>query len=133
MTELRRRMDEAMIVRGCAVRTRETHVEAVPGLAEHYRLSPDLITDAEIQAYLLFLIRDRQQSWSTCNIVVRGLRFVYHETLERDRMSFSIPSPRQPGKLPALLSREEVQRLTAHAPNLTHRTMLLTTYAAGLR
>ncbi|MBI2829317.1 MAG: tyrosine-type recombinase/integrase, partial [Acidobacteria bacterium] len=31
------------------------------------------------------------------------------------------------------LSREEVQRLIAHAPNLTHRTMLLTTYAAGLR
>ena len=126
MTELRRRMDEAMIVRGFAVRTRETYLDVVKGLAKHYRRSPDLITDAEIQAYVLYLIRDRQRSWSTCHIVVYGLRFFYHETLPRDRTTFTISSPRQPGKLPALLSREEVQRLIAHAPHLTHRTMLLT-------
>ena len=133
MTELRRRMDDAMIVRGFAVRTRETYLDVVRGLAKHYRRSPDLITDEEIQAYLLYLIRDRQRSWSTCHIVVHGLRFLYHETLKRDRTTFSIPSPRQPGKLPALLSREEVQRLIAQASNEKHRMMLLTTYAGGLR
>jgi site-specific recombinase XerD len=133
MTELRRRMDDAMIVRGFAVRTRETYWDVVRGLAKHYRRSPDLITDEEVQAYLLYLIRDRQRSWSTCNIVVHGLRFLYHETLHRDRSTFAIPSPRQPGKLPALLSREEVQRLIAQASHPTYRTMLLTTYAGGLR
>ena len=133
MTELRRQMDEAMIVRGFADRTRETYLWAVSGLATFYHRSPDLISDAEIQAYLLHLIRDRQRSWSTCNIVVHGLRFLYHETLRRDRTTFSIPSPRQPGKLPALLSREEVQHLIAHATNFKHRTMLMTTYAGGLR
>lgn len=65
--------------------------------------------------------------------MVHGLRFLYHTTLKRERTTFCIPSPRQAGKLPALLSRDEVQRLIAHAPNLKHRTMLLTTYAAGLR
>jgi len=133
MTELRRRMDDAMIVRGFAVRTRETYLDVVRGLAKHDRRSPDLITDEEIPAYLLYLIRDRQRSWSTGNIVVHGLRFLYHETLHRDRTTFSIPSPRQPGKLPALLSREEVQRLIGQASHQTHRTMLLTTYAGGLR
>jgi site-specific recombinase XerD len=126
-------MDDDMIVRGFAVRTRETYLDVVRGLAKHYRRSPDLITDEEVQAYLLYLIRDRQRSWSTCNIVVHGLRFLYHETLKRDRMTFAIPSPRQPGKLPALLSRDEVQRLIAHTSHQTSRTMLLTTYAGGLR
>jgi len=126
-------MDDDMVVRGMAVRTRETYLWAVTGLAKFYRRPPDRISDEEIQAYLLHLIRDRQRSWSTCNIVVHGLRFLYHTTLKRDRTTFSIPSPRQPGKLPALLSREEVQCLIAHAPNLKHRIMLLTTYAAGLR
>ena len=133
MTELRRRMDEAMIVRGMADRTRETYLWAVTGLAKFYHRSPDQIADAEVQAYLLHLIRDRQRSWSTCNIVVHGLRFFYHETLKRDRTTFCIPSPRQPGTLPALLSREEVRHLIAHAANLKHRTMLMTTYAGGLR
>ena len=133
MTELRRRMDEDMVVRGMADRTRETYLAAVTGLAKFYRRSPDRISDEEVQAYLLHLIRDRHRSWSTCNIVVNALRFFYHTTLKRDRTSFDIPRPRQPGKLPALLSRDEVQRLIAQAPNARHRTMLLTTYAAGLR
>ncbi len=58
MTELRQRMDEAMIVRGFADRTRETYLWAVSGLAKFYRRSPDLISDAEIQAYLLHVIRE---------------------------------------------------------------------------
>ena len=133
MTELRRRMDEDMIVRGMADRTRETYLAAVTGLAKFYRRSPDRISDEEVQAYLLYLIRERHRSWNTCHIVVHGLRFLYHTTLKRDRTSFTIPSMRQAGKLPVLLSREDVQRLIAHAANLKHRTMLQTTYAAGLR
>jgi len=62
MTELRRRMDEDMVVRGMADRTRETYLWAVTGLARFYHRSPDQISDAEVQAYLLHLIRDRQRS-----------------------------------------------------------------------
>jgi integrase/recombinase XerD len=133
MTELRRRMDEDMIVRGMADRTRESYLWAVTGLATFYHRSPDQISDGEVQAYLLHLIRDRQRAWNTCHIVVHGLRFFYHTTLKRDRTTFSIPTPRQAGKLPAILSRDEVQRLIAHAARPKQRTMLMTTYAAGLR
>ena len=122
-----------MLTRGCADRTRESYLEEVTGLARFYRRSPDQITDAEIQAYVVHLLRDRQLSWSTCNIVVCGLRFFYHITLKRDHATFSIPSPRQSGTLPIVLSREEVQRLLTHAAHPTHRTMLMTAYAAGLR
>jgi site-specific recombinase XerD len=126
-------MDEDMQVRGMADRTRETYLWAVSGLATFYRRAPDRISDQEIQAYLLHLIRERQRSWSTCNIVVQALRFLYHTTLKRDRMTFSVPTPRRPGTLPAILSRAEVERLIAHVRNQKHRTMILTTYAAGLR
>jgi site-specific recombinase XerD len=126
-------MDDDMMVRGMADRTRETYVRAVTGLARHYHRSPEQMSDDEVQAYLLHLIRDRQRSWSTCNITVNALRFLYHTTLKRDRTTFTIPAPRQRQKLPAILSREEVEQVIAHAPNPKHRTMLLTTYAAGLR
>ena len=133
MTELRRRMDDDMLARGFADRTRESYLWAVTGLARFYRRSPDQITDEEVQAYLIHLIRVRQRSWSTCNVAMNGLRFFYHTTLKRNRTTFTIPTPRQSGKLPMVLSREEVQRLLTHATNQRHRTMLMTTYAAGLR
>ena len=133
MTELRRRMEDDMVARGLADRTRESYLWAVTGLARFYRRPPDQISDDEVQAYLVHLLRERQRSWSTCNVVANGLRFFYHTTLKRDRTTFAIPSPRQRQKLPAILSREEVEQVIAHATNLKHRTMLLTTYAAGLR
>lgn len=133
MTKLRRRMDDDMVARGFADRTRESYLWAVTGLARFYHRSPDQISDAEIQAYLVHLLRDRQRSWSTCNVVANGLRFFYHTTLKRDRTTFTIPAPRQRQKLPAILSREDIERVIAHVSNPKHRTMLLTTYAAGLR
>jgi integrase/recombinase XerD len=133
MTELRRRMDDDMLARGFADRTRESYLWAVTGLARFYHRAPDQIADEEVQAYLVHLIRDRKRSWSTCNVVVNGLRFFYHTTLKRDRTTFTIPSPRQSGKLPMVLSRDEVHRLLAHAANQKHQTMLMTKYAAGLR
>ena len=131
MTELRRRND--MIIRGMADKTREAYLWAVTGLAKFHRRSPDQISDEEVQAYLLHLIRDRHRAWSTCNIVVQGLRFLYHTTLKRARTTFTIPSPRQSGKLPVLLSREEVQRLLAATHTRKQYAILATTYGAGLR
>jgi integrase/recombinase XerD len=133
MTELRRRMDDDMVARGFAERTRESYLWAVTGLARFYRRPPDRISDEEVQAYLVHLLRERQRSWSTCNVVANRLRFFFHTTLKRDRVTFTIPAPRQRQTLPAILSREDVERIVAHAPNPKYRTMLLTTYAAGLR
>jgi len=80
-----------------------------------YRRPPDGIADEEVQAYLVHLLRDRQRSWSTCNVVANGLRFFFHTTLKRDRTTFTIPAPRQRQKLPAILSREEVEQVIAQA------------------
>jgi site-specific recombinase XerD len=126
-------MDDDMLARGLADRTRESYLWAVTGLAQFYRRSPDRISDEDVQAYLVHLLRDRHRSWSTCNIVLNGLRFFYHTTLKRHRTTFTIPAARHSGKLPVVLSRDEVQRLINATPNLRQRTMLLTTYAAGLR
>ena len=65
--------------------------------------------------------------------MVNGLRFFYHTTLKRDRTTFTIPSPRQSGKLPVVLSREEVQQLLSQTTTQQYRTMLMVIYAAGLR
>ena len=55
MTELRNRMDEAMVLRGFSPRTRESYLACVRALAKHYRQPPDVIDGPQIQAYLLHL------------------------------------------------------------------------------
>jgi len=133
MGELRKQMDGDLVVRGMAVRTRESYLGAVAGLAKYYGRRPDRINEQEVQQYLLYLIEQRKLAWSSCNIVAQGLKFFYRVTLKRPEAQFQIPRARQPQKLPQILSREEVVALIECTVNLKHRAILMTAYGAGLR
>jgi len=133
MSELRTRMDNDMLLRGMADRTRESYVAAVARMVKFYRRSPEQVSAPEVQAYLLHMLQEEKLSWSTCNIAAHALRFLYHTTLGRDRTQFCIPAAKQPSRLPEILSQEEIVRLFDATPNPKHRALLMTTYAAGLR
>lgn len=53
MTELKKRMLEDLQSHGYSNRTQELYLCAVCQLAEHYKKSPDLITEDEGRDYLL--------------------------------------------------------------------------------
>jgi integrase/recombinase XerD len=133
MSELRDRMIRDMTVRGFAPRTHQAYIAAVVRLAKHYRRAPDQITSDEVQTYLAHLIQERKLSWSTCSQAANAFRFLYHVTLGHPRTEFHVPLPKQPQKLPEILSREEVWRLLTVPPHPRHRLLLTTVYAAGLR
>jgi site-specific recombinase XerD len=133
MGALRRQMDGDLVVRGMSIRTREAYLGAVAGLVKYYGRRPDRITQQEVQNYLLYLIEQRKLAWSSCNVVFQGLKFFYRVTLKRSAAQFDIPRARQPQKLPAILSREEVAVLIEKTANPKHRAILMTAYGAGLR
>jgi site-specific recombinase XerD len=133
MTELRMRMDNDMLVRGFADRTRETYLAAVTRLARHYRRPPDQLSSQEVQAYLVHMLRDEKRAWSTCSIAVHAFRFLYHTTLGRPEATFTIPGPKHRKSLPEILSPVEVRRVIESTTTRKQRAVLATTYAAGLR
>src|SRR3990172_4205580 len=133
MTTLRQQMDNDMLVRGLAERTRESYLAAVARLAKFYRRSPDQLTPEEGQAYLVHMLREEQLAWSTCNLSVSAFRFLSHTTLQRPVATFTVPGAKHPQKLPEILSPEEVQRIIASTTNRRQRVLLATAYGAGLR
>jgi len=126
-------MDDAMVLRGFALRTRESYLAAVAALAKHYWRSPDLLTPEEVQAWLLHLIVERKLAYASVNLMHCACRFLFEKVLRRPEIRFDIPMAKVPKTLPRILSREEVSRLFAAAANLRARTLLMATYAAGLR
>jgi integrase/recombinase XerD len=133
MSPLRKQMLDDMVVRNLAARTQESYLAAVVGLAKHYGRGPDQLCEAEVQRYLLHLIEERKLAWSSVNVACTALKFLYRVTLKRREVDFCIPSPRQPQKLPQILSREEIGALIDRTINPRQRTILMTVYAAGLR
>lgn len=133
MTELRQRMDNAMILRGLALRTRETYLACITALAKHYRRSPDTLDAGAIQTYLLHLITEKKLAYSSVNQVACACRFLFGEVLRQPAIWLEIPMAKVPKRLPVVLSREDIGRLFAACGNLRMRTVLMTTYGAGLR
>src|SRR3990172_1654477 len=133
MTPLRQQMDQAMVLRGFSRRTREAYLACVAQLAKHYRCSPDTLDASRIQAYLLHLIEERKLAYASVNQAVCAFRFLFSTVLARAAMALAIPMAKVPKRLPVVLSRDQVTRLIEAATNLRARTVLMTTYAAGLR
>lgn len=133
MKSLREQMNDAMILRGFAARTQESYLAAVRALAKYYRRSPDLLTAEEVEAYHLHLIVERKLAYSSVNQSASACRFLFDKVLRRPQARFDIPMAKVPKSLPRVLSRDEVSRLFAAAPNPRARTLLMLTYAAGLR
>lgn len=133
MSELRKRMHDAMLLRGFSERTRETYLRCISALAKHYGRSPDTLDTAAIQAYLLHLITEKRLAYATVNQAVCAIRFLFGVVLGQREARFEIPMAKVPTRLPQILSQNEVARLLASARDLRARTLLTTTYAAGLR
>ncbi|MDD3483087.1 site-specific integrase [Azovibrio restrictus] len=133
MSTLRQRMTEAMVLRGFSERTKETYLACVSKLAKHYGRSPDTLDTAAIQAYLLHLITERKLAYASVNQAVCAIRFLFAAVLGQRDAAFEIPMAKVPKRLPQILTREEVSHLLAHSRDIRARTLLTTTYAAGLR
>lgn len=133
MSELSDRMTRDMQLRRLSERTQASYLHGMRGLAKHYKRSPDLLTDREVQDYILYMLNERKLAWSTCNIRVSAMKFFYGTTLGRTSTCLAIPPRKIEQRLPEILSAKEVERLFAATKNLKHRTLLKTVYAAGLR
>jgi len=132
MTPLRQRMLEDMRIRNLSVRTQETYISQVSRFAKHFQQSPQVLGPEEIRQYQLYLI-GQKVSWSVFNQTVCALRFLYTKTLKIEIGIEEIPFPKQPKKLPELLSPTEVVQFLESVSDYTNRVALTTIYAGGLR
>jgi integrase/recombinase XerD len=133
MTTLRQRMTEDLRLRNRSPRTIKTYIACIAHFARHFHKSPELLGPEEIRQYQVYLVEQRRVSWSYFNQTVCALRFLYRHTLGRDWAVAHIPFPRQPKKLPVVLSQAEVIRFLEAIRTIKFRAVLMTAYAAGLR
>jgi integrase/recombinase XerD len=132
MTPLRRRMIEDMRLKNLAPRTIDAYASRVATFARHFGRSPQDLGRDEVRIYLLHLVQ-KKVSWSVYNQTLAALRFLYEVTLGRKDVLERIPFPKQPKRLPVVLSLDEVARFFAAIIGIKHRAILMTAYAAGLR
>ena len=133
MTDWHQRSINARQLNGKAERTQEAYTRAVRMLSTFYSKPPEEITEPELEAY--FLRRRNVDHWSpnTMRICYGGIRFFFVHVLQRHWHLFDILRAKSGGRLPAILSQDEVRGLLRGVRTSHNHAFLSTVYACGLR
>lgn len=113
--------------------TMKNYLGTMRQLARYHQKSPDLLSNEDIQEFMLHLLQDRKLTWGSCNVHSSGLACFYRNILNWEETQFRLPPRPRIKKLPNILSIEEVKRLFEAAVNLKQQVLLKTVYSAGLR
>jgi site-specific recombinase XerD len=132
ISALRARMIEDMRVRGFTEKTRNDYIRNVRAFAAFIGRSPDTATAEDLRRFQLHQTQTGMQPPSI-NGAVAALRFFFTVTLDRPDLARRLTIVREPRRLPAVLSVEEVTLLLQAAPGPKYKAALATAYGAGLR
>jgi len=131
---LRQRMLDELTMGGYSPRTIKSYLYAVSALSRHFHRSPGQITPQEIQDWLLWQVKEKALSPSTCRLNFNGVRFLFSRVLEsKEFANYQFTLPRLKQRIPELLTRREVCLLLATPHRFNHRLLLRTSYGCGLR
>ncbi len=95
MTPLRQQMIDAMRQRGFSVRTHQSYLYAVQGLARYFHQSPDRLQVNQIQTYFNYLVQEKGLSNASCRLSLNALRFLYLQVLHWQQFDIPIQFPKR--------------------------------------
>jgi len=133
MTPLRRRFIEDMKIRNLSAATQEHYVRYVAQLARFFGKSPEELGPEEIRSFQLYLVEERGYCANSLMVATCALKLFYRVTAPRDWAVEEIPVPKQPRRVPVVLSRGEVVQFLDAIASIKYRAILMTAYATGLR
>lgn len=133
MTPLRQQFIDTLRLKGFSESTITNYISATAAIALHYRISPLKLTPQQIQAYLLFLLRERKLAPATVNLHMDAMKTFFKLMSPSDDRMSGISHVKVPSHIPVVLSREEVEKMINAVTNLKHKAALMLLYSSGLR
>lgn len=136
MTTLREKFIQELVLRGRSERTQESYVYQVYQLAKYYHRPPDVLTEQEIHAYLIYVTQERHWAASSVNQAVNAFRFFFGQVAHRDLgvLRQCLPHCRKAVRRAQVFSIEELEKLfTVGCRQPRDRALLMTVYGGGLR
>src|SRR5271168_5186527 len=132
ISPLRRRMIEDMTVRNFVEETRNNYIRHVRTFTTFLGRAPDTAAPEDLRLFQLHQTQIGVRA-SSINGSVAALRFFFTVTLDRPEMARLLTFVREPRRIPAILSLEEIARLLEAAPGPKYKAALSAAYGAGLR
>ncbi len=127
-------LEKTMVVSHLAKRSVVAYSREVRFMIEYYpQINPTDWTEDLVRDYLHYLITQNQASRSKCHMVAQSMAYFFRHVLGKPFLNPGNIYPKRIFKLPAVLTREEVQRLLQACQSLKEKAILELFYSTGVR
>ena len=114
--------------------TKRNYLQELRYLFAHYPdTQPSQLTEKMAVDYLIYLAKTLQCSKVKTKMATQSFSFFFKHVLKKEYHSPKVLYGAHSGKLPAVMSMEEVSQVIASIKNLKHRTLLSLVYSTGMR
>jgi integron integrase len=126
---------DALRVRHYSYRTEETYISWVRQfILYHKKRHPREMGETEINAFITYLVNERNVAASTQNQAISSILFLYRHVLDiqLDETALIPIRPTKPKRVPTVLSKDEAGKLIAKMDGV-YKLMAQIMYGSGLR
>jgi len=136
-TPLRQKFIKFLTLRFLSHRTIQSYTDYIVRLAKFHRKSPDILTSAEVQDWLYYLLIKRHYTASSVGVAINAVHCFYGRFLGRDcdPILHDIVRPKLEPRLPRVFSIEEIETLLTVGcqDDPRAKAFLSMVYGGGLR
>ncbi|MCL2722794.1 MAG: site-specific integrase, partial [Treponema sp.] len=126
------KLDIELRSRKYSPRTRKAYMYYNSLICRTLQKPPEEIRCDDVTEFIALMEKNNEYSASAINLAVSAIKFFFRNVLKKDDID-EHHRPHQDGRLPMILSKEEVHKILAAEKNPKHRLLLMLVYSSGLR
>jgi len=131
LQELLGKIRDELKLRNYSRKTAESYLFC---LSDYFKYVKKVNREADIGIIKKYLLekQDRGLSSQTVNLRLQAIKYFYREIC-KSRVDINIKFAKTPSRLPVVLSRMEIEKITSQPSNQKHRLIIALAYGCGLR
>ena len=94
--------------------------------------TPEEIRADDVTEFIALMEKEKSYTASAMNLALSAIKFFFRHVLKRNDIN-EHHRPNQDGRLPMILSKEEISKILGMEENPKHRLLLMLVYSSGLR
>lgn len=127
------KMSEDLQLTSKAKRTHDGYLREIRKLADHYRISPDQISEQQLRTYFLHLRNMKHFAAGSLTVTLSAFKFFYRITCPRDWITLEQLKVKGPKTLPEVITIPQVHSIIDACTTERMATFFWTVYSLGLR
>jgi integrase/recombinase XerD len=130
--QLKEKLEAELRSRKYSVQTRRAYIYYNRLICRTLQKTPEELRPDDVTKFLALMEKEKKYSASALNLAISAIKFFFKFVLKKDDLAEK-HRPRHDGRLPMILSKEEISKIFSLEKNPKHRLLLMLVYSSGLR